>query len=192
MKNVTVKELKAEIRKVTADFNTRIAEYRESGKTVKPFETMIKYIRGIASASGQSRGEIGYGFRGKHKTTLQTQLTALRRAVEFDIYSNTGKKEYKRKRYGKSRKSFEERYGKMSDADFEGLYDTFDTIRSYFSDFGYEALGPSLAAQYQNANAKGKKNFADYVLKVKKESGGGTTEDFIDQLIEEMQKDGAL
>ena len=80
----------------------------------------------------------------------------------------------------------------MTEAEFNQLYDTFDVLRNYLADFGYEASGPSLAEQYASANEKGKLKFVDYVKTAKEKSKTGTVEDFIDVLAEEMRNDGAI
>ena len=98
----------------------------------------------------------------------------------------------KKKKKSRAQKTFEKRYGKMSETEFDQLYDTFDVLRNYLADFGYEALGSSLAEQFDNANKHGKAKFVDYVRRAKEKSKTGTVEDFIDILAEEMRNDGAI
>ena len=124
----------------------------------------------------------------KSKLRLELQKTALRNFLKFDMYSEKAKKEKK----SRAQKTFESRYGRMSQAEFEQLYDTFDILRNYLADFGYEAYGSSLAEQYANANEHGKLKFVDYVRNAKEKSKTGTVEDFIDILAEEMRNDGAI
>ena len=183
----TVKDLRSEIRKLTAEVNVRISEYREMGKPVRAVERQIERLQGLAGTkTGKGvRGEIGMGLK-KSKLRLEVQKNALRNFLKFDMYSEKAKKEKK----SRSQKVFEKRYGKISD--FEQLYDTFDVLRNYLADFGYEASGPSLAEQYVNANEKGKLKFVDYVRIAKEKSKTGTVEDFIDVLAEEMRNDGAI
>ena len=185
----TVKELRSEIRKLTAEVNVRIAEYREMGKSVRAVEQQIKRLQSLSDIkTGKgARGEIGLGLK-KSKLRLEVQKSALLNFLKFDMYSEKAKKEKK----SRSQKVFEKRYGKMSESDFEQLYDTFDILRNYLSDFGYEALGPSLAEQFANANEKGKLKFVDYVRIAKEKSKTGTVEDFIDFLAEEMRNDGGI
>ena len=184
-----VKDLRSEIRKLTAEVNVRIAEYRESGKSVRAVEQQIKKLQRLSDTkTGKgARGEIGLGLK-KSKLRLEVQKNALRNFLKFDMYSEKAKKEKK----SRSQKTFEKRYGKMSESDFEQLYDTFDVLRNYLADFGYEALGPSLAEQFDNANGHGKAKFVDYVRRAKEKSKTGTIEDFIDVLAEEMRNDGAI
>ena len=184
-----VKELQSEIRKLTAEVNVRIAEYREMGKPVRAVEQQIKRLQSLSGTkTGKgARGEIGLGLK-KSKLRLEVQKNALRNLLKFDMYSKKAKKEEK----SRSQKVFEKRYGKMSESDFEQLYDTFDVLRNYLSDFGYEASSSSLAEQYANANKKGKLKFVDYVRIAKEKSKTGTVEDFIDVLVEEMRNDGAI
>ena len=184
-----VKELRSDIRKLTAEVNVRIAEYREMGKPVRAVERQIERLQGLAATkTGKgARGEIGLGLK-KSKIQLEVQKRALRNFLKFDMYSEKAKKEKK----SRSQKTFENRYGKMSESDFEQLYDTFDVLRNYLADFGYEAYGASLAEQYANANEKGKLKFVDYVRIAKEKSKTGTIEDFIDVLAEEMRNDGAI
>ena len=184
-----VKELRSEIRKLTAEVNVRIAEYREMGKPVRAVEQQIKRLQrlsGTKTGKG-ARGEIGLGLK-KSKLRLEVQKSALRNFLKFDMYSEKAKKEKK----SRSQKTFEKRYSKMSESDFEQLYDTFDVLRNYLADFGYEASGGSLAEQYANANEHGKLKFVDYVRIAKEKSKTGTVEDFIDALAEEMRNDGAI
>ena len=183
-----VKELRSDIRKLTAEVNIRIAEYRETGKSVRAVEQQIKRLQSLAGTkTGKgARGEIGLGLK-KSKIQLEVQKNALRNFLKFDMYSEKAKK-----KKSKSQKVFEKRYGKMSESDFEQLYDTFDVLRNYLADFGYEALGPSLAEQFSNANEHGKAKFVDYVRRAKEKSKTGTVEDFIDVLAEEMRNDGAI
>ena len=184
-----VKELRSEIKKLTAEVNVRIAEYREIGKPVRAVEQQIKRLQGLSGTkTGKgARGEIGLGLK-KSKLRLEVQKNALRNFLKFDMYSEKAKKEEK----SRSQKVFEKRYGKMSKSDFEQLFDTFDVLRNYLADFGYEASGPSLAEQYASANKKGKLKFVDYVRIAKEKSKTGTIEDFIDVLAEEMRNDGAI
>ena len=184
-----VKELRSEIRKLTAEVNIRIAEYREMGKPVRAVEQQIERLQRLADTkTGKgARGEIGLGLK-KSKLRLEVQKRALRNFLKFDMYSEKAKKEKK----SRSQKTFEKRYGKTSESDFEQLYDTFDVLRNYLADFGYEAYGASLAEQYANANEHGKLKFVDYVRIAKEKSKTGTVEDFIDVLAEEMRNDGAI
>ena len=184
-----VKELRSEIRKLTAEVNVRIAEYRETGKSVRAVERQIKRLQSLSGTkTGKgARGEIGLGLK-KSKLRLEVQKNALRNFLKFDMYSEKAKKEKK----SRAQKTFESRYGKMTKAEFDQLYDTFDILRNYLSDFCYEALGPSLAEQYANANKHGKLKFVDYVRIAKEKSKTGTVEDFIDVLAEEMRNDGAI
>ena len=184
-----VKELRSEIRKLTAEVNVRIAEYREAGKPVRAVEQKIKRLQSLsATKTGKgARGEIGLGLK-KSKLRLEVQKNALRNFLKFDMYSERAKKEKK----SRAQKTFESRYGKMSETEFEQLYDTFDVLRNYLADFGYEAYGSSLAEQFSNANEHGKAKFVDYVRKAKDKSKTGTVEDFIDILAEEMRNDGAI
>nr|DAH52658.1 MAG TPA: hypothetical protein [Caudoviricetes sp.] len=185
----TVKELRVEIRKLTAEVNVRIAEYKEMRKPVRAVERQIERLQGLASTkTGKgARGEIGLGLK-KSKLRLEVQKSALRNFLKFDMYSEKAKKEKK----SRAQKTFERRYGKMTEAEFDQLYDTFDILRAYLADFGYEALGPSLAEQFANANEHGKIKFVDYVRRAKEKSKTGTVEDFIDVLAEEMRNDGAI
>ena len=184
-----VKELRSDIRKLTAEVNIRIAEYREMGKPVRAVERQIERLQGLAGTkSGKgARGEIGLGLK-KSKIRLEVQKKALRNFLKFDMYSEKAKQEKK----SRSQSTFEKRYGKMSETEFNQLYDTFDVLRNYLADFGYEAYGASLSEQYANANEKGKLKFVDYVRIAKEKSKTGTVEDFIDVLAEEMRNDGAI
>ena len=184
-----VKELRSEIRKLTAEVNVRIAEYREMGKPVRAVERQIERLQGLSGTkTGKgARGEIGLGLK-KSKLRLEMQKKALRNFLKFDMYSERAKKRKK----SRAQKTFESRYGKMTEVEFDQLYDTFDILRNYLSDFGYEALAPSLAEQFSNANKQGKLKFADYVRIAKQKSKAGTVEDFIDVLSEEMRNDGAI
>lgn len=184
-----VKELRSEIRKLTAEVNIRIAEYRETGKSVRAVEQQIKRLQSLAGTkTGKgARGEIGLGLK-KSKLRLEVQKRALRNFLKFDMYSERAKKAKK----NRAQKTFEKRYGKMSETEFDQLYETFDVLRNYLADFGYEASGASLAEQYANANEKGKLKFVDYVRIAKEKSKTGTVEDFIDVLAEEMRNDGAI
>lgn len=184
-----VKELRSEIRKLTAEVNVRIAEYRETGKPVRAVEQQIKRLQSLSGTKTGTgaRGEIGLGLK-KSKIRLEVQKRALINFLKFDMYSEKAKKDKK----SRSQKTFETRYGKMSETEFDQLYDTFDVLRNYLADFGYEALGPSLTEQFANANEHGKAKFADYVRRAKEKSKTGTVEDFIDVLAEEMRDDGAI
>lgn len=184
-----VKELRSEIRKLTAEVNVRIAEYRETGKSVRAVEQQIKKLQSLSGTkTGKGEcGEIGLGLK-KSKLRLELQKRSLRNFLKFDMYSERAKKDKK----SRAQKTFESRYGEMTEVDFDQLYDTFDILRNYLSDFGYEALGPSLAEQFSNANEHGKAKFVDYVRRAKEKSKTGTVEDFIDNLAEEMRNDGAI
>jgi len=187
---MTVKELQKEIRAKTNEANIRINEYRERGKSNRVYEKEIGYLKTYARTKTGARGEVGLGFKGKSKIELEKQLNRLNTFISKDVYSDAGKDAYVSARYEKARNTFNARYGYMSESEYRELYDTFDVLRSQLSDYGYEDLGPSLAQKFQESKDKSK--FADYVLQVKRENKGITSEQFIDRLTELMKEKGAL
>ena len=82
----TVKDLRSEIRKMTAEVNVRIAEYRETGKSVRAVEQQIKRLQSLSGTkTGKgARGEIGLGLK-KSKLRLEVQKRALRNFLKFDM-----------------------------------------------------------------------------------------------------------
>ena len=187
---MTVKQLQNAIREKTAEANIRIAEYRESGKSIKVYEKEIGYLKQYAGTKTGARGEVGLGLKYKTKAQLEKQLNRLNNFISKDVYSERGKDAYNAERYDNSRSTFNARYGYMSESDFRELYDTLDVLRNELKDYGYEDLGPSLALQFQLTTNKAK--FADYVLDVAKHNKGISSEQFIDILSNKLKEEGAL
>ena len=187
---MTVKQLHKAIREKTAEANIRIAEYRESGKSIKVYEKEIGYLKQYAGTKTGARGEVGLGLKYKTKAQLEKQLNRLQGFIAKDVYSDRGKEAYNEDRYDRSRSAFNARYGYMSETDFRELYDTFDVLRNELKDYGYEDLGASLAQQFQQTTNKAK--FADYVLDVAKHNKGISSETFIDILSNKLKEEGAL
>ena len=97
----TVAQIKAYIRRETAQANQRISEFREKnfgGKTSELFDKMInKLKRNSGVKSGGNRGEIGVGLstkRYRKKNELLHQARGLEQFEQFDIYSDTAKREF--------------------------------------------------------------------------------------------------
>lgn len=187
---MTVKQLQNAIREKTAEANIRIAEYRESGKSIRVYEKEIGYLKQYAGTKTGARGEVGLGLKYKTKVQLEKQLNRLEGFIAKDVYSDRGKEAYNEDRYDSSRSTFNARYGYMSETDFRELYDTFDVLRNELKDYGYEDLGASLAQQFQQTTNKPK--FADYVLNVAKHNKGISSETFIDILSNKLKEEGAL
>ena len=190
---MTVKELRKEISKNTAQLNVQIQSYRESGKPVKAFDTSIEYLKHLTGRRSGARGEIAASTRGLKKVELETRLHAVNRLIKMDMYSDVAQEAYRSKRYSsKAKASFIRRFGYMSDSDFEALYDTFSTVRNMLQDYGYEAVGGDLAEQFHNVKSEKKKNFADYVQKAWKQKKAQKPEEFIDTLYKVLQEEDAI
>ena len=88
-----VKELRSEIRKLTAEVNVRIAEYRETGKSVRAVEQQIKRLQSLSDTkTGKgARGEIGLGLK-KSMTCTQREQKKRKKAEHRKLLKvDTGK-----------------------------------------------------------------------------------------------------
>lgn len=181
---MTTRELRKEIRQVTAQVNVDIAEYREKGKRVQSTEEMIERAQKIAGTKSR-RGAIGLGLSRKLKGALQQQLAGLRRLAK--IFT-----EPKKEKVEKGYITFKRRFGDISRVEYEDFIDTINIIKSDLEGWGYEDFGGSVAQAYADANEKGKRNFIDYMREATAKSAGGTPEDIIDNLKDIMTDDEAI
>lgn len=189
MRDVTemsTRELRKEIRHLTAQVNVDIAEYREKGKRVQSTEEMIERAQKTAGTKSR-RGAIGLGLSRKLKGALQQQLAGLRRLSK--IFTEP---ELKREKAEKGYSTFKRRFGNISRSEYDDFIDTINIIKSDLEGWGYEDFGGSVAQAFSDANEKGKRNFVDYMREAKARSAGGTPEDIIDNLKDIMADDGAL
>ena len=215
--DLSTKQLRSEIRRLTIDVNERIREYREMGGATKYFEKMVNRLKYISSYTvkkkiygevetvkqvprGYKGGEIGLGTSTKLKSELQQQLSALRNFIEKDEYSPKGVEEFNAK-VNRQYETFKERYGEISKEDYLEMIDTMNLVKHALEGWGYGDtntnvhgvhLGASLAGKYVEATEEGRGKFLQYVEQAKKNSKGGSTEDLFDELAEIMKADGVI
>lgn len=187
---MTVKDLQAEIRKLTAQANNIIAEVRGRDRNDTFFERVVNKLHNNAGVTRKD-GYIGLGFKGKRKSDLELQKQALESMVEKEWYSDKAIKQ-RSERADKAYNTFKRRYGDLTYDEWEDFTYMMNSLRNYISDFGYEDLGNAMAAAYTESTQK--RRFYDHV----KETGsllkgkGMTPEDFIDELRDLMVEEGAL
>lgn len=189
-----VKELKAEIRKLTVEVNTRIAEIKSSGEKVDSlFNKVVNRLKKYSGVNkGYKGGEIGLGLN-KSKGELESQLQELEAFKRKEWFSSTARKELQGK-YKKAYETFANRYGDVTEEEWEYFATHIDDLKNYLKDFGYEDMGNSIARIYGEATSWGKWTLGDIVKSVGKSNlgQGKTSEDFIDALIEKLEKEGLI
>lgn len=187
MRDVTemsTRELRKEIRSITADINADIADYRERGKETRYTNEMIERAT-LRAGTKSRRGEIGLGLSRKLKGALQVQLAGLRRLKkEFDRPKERAEKEVS------GYKSFVKRFGHITHGQYQDFIDMADIIKSELEGWGYEDFGGSIAQAYADSNDK--INFVDYLKEAKKRAAGGTPEDVVDRLKDVLKENGTL
>lgn len=225
--DLTTRELRAEIRKRTASVNVRINEYREAVeegkmKANKIVESGIRRLQEASSAevvttkkvNGKRKttrtgvyaipksktGEVGLGLSYKSKSELQRQLASLRRFEEKDISTPEGEREWSKK-VEQQYETFKQRYGDISKDEYNDMIDTMNIVKNTLKDYGYEDLGGSYARRYVRATEQGKRKFAKYIDKIKRDIDAETkeakrlgkkvsftTEDILDRLSDALRK----
>ena len=138
---MTVKELKDHIRDITKQVNNRIAEYRIQQATAKNpfkddiFEKGVKQLQRTAGVKAR-KGEVGFGFRGKVKKTLERQAKRLERFLsDIDTTTETSLK--------KREKAVERRYEAfVNNTDNPYLsMDDYEQLVDDLGDIGGDILG---------------------------------------------------
>lgn len=216
---LTTRELRKEIRRLTIEVNERIRDYRAEGGNVEYFNRMVNRLKYVSSHNkkvtidgeehviktvprGYKGGEIGLGTSYKLKTELQEQLSSLHKFLEKDEYSPQGVEEFNEK-VQRQYETFTENYGYITKEEYLEMIDTMNLVKESLKGYGYEdlmatgsmqgfSLGASLANKYVEANERGRGTFLQYVEQAKKMSKGGTTEDLFDNLTEIMKTAGVL
>lgn len=196
LNKLSTRTLRSMIRQKTAEVNIEVAQYREFVKEGKQqasaaTDNMIQRMQRAAGTKSGRRGEIGLGLTYKRKEELVGQYNLLQKFLKYDLSIPAHAKEHA-ERLEKSRKTWERRYGYISKEDFANLSYDMSAVAAALNDYGYEDIGGEIAENYQNANAKGRKNFIRYVLQARDRAKGGTPEDIIDNLIHVMKEDGAF
>lgn len=216
---LSTRQLRAEIRRVTLEVNERIRDYRAMGGDAEYFNRMVNRLKYTSSYSkkimvdgeeqvikavprGYKGGEIGLGTSYKHKIELQEQLSSLHRFLEKDEFSPQGIEEFNEK-VNRQYETFTDNYGYITKEEYLEMIDTMNLVKEALKGYGYEdlmvtgsmqgfSLGASLANKYVEANEKGRGTFLQYVEQAKDMSKGGTTEDLFDNLTEIMKTAGVL
>lgn len=189
-----VKELKTEIRKLTEEVNTRIAEIIHSGEKVDSlFNRAVNRLKKYSGVTrGYKGGEIGLGLN-KNKSELESQLQELEAFKRKEWFSSVARKELEG-RHKKAYETFVNRYGDVTEEEWEYFATHIDDLKNYLKDFGYEDMGNSIARIYGEATPLGKQTLGDIVKSVGKSylGHGMTSEDFIDALVEELEGEGII
>ncbi len=216
--DMSTRELRAEIRKRTAEVNVRISEYREevrkgSMKENAFLEQNIEHLKratmaekiaekrvngkrvkihtGVYEMPKGARGEIGLGLSYKTKGELQKQLASLRRFEKNDFDTPEGKRQWDAK-VEKQYETFKERYGDISREDYEDMINTMNVVKNTLKDYGYEDNGTGYARMFNRANKQGKRKFTKYVEQARRESEGKTAEDILDRLAELLRENNEM
>lgn len=197
IKDLTVRELRKEIKKATNEVNMRLtdAEYEE-GKD----QLLDKWVQKLKETSGikkPRRGIIGTGLGSrsrKNKLLYQYQLARLRAFLERETFTKVGEKKF-RDQTERAYQTFNKRYanGQMSREDYDDFVHTFDSIKNAIEGYGYEDIGAELARSYAHGTTEGKVKFINYVIKAKQELKNTevpTAEDLQDMIVELMKQDG--
>lgn len=191
--DMSTRELRAEIRKRTAEVNVRISEYREEVRkgTMKENSFLeqnieqlkrstmaekiaekringkrVKVHTGVYETPKGARGEIGLGLSYKTKGELQKQLASLRRFEKNDFDTPEGKRQWNAK-VEKQYNTFKKNYGDISREDYEDMINTMNIVKNTLKDYGYEDNGTGYARMFNKADEQGKKKFNKYVEQAK-------------------------
>lgn len=196
---LTTRELKREIRKLTAEANIKLSDYRskvkagdiEQNDIVEDIIEQMKYRSGYISKKGEYHipkgkyGEIGLGLTYKTKKELQTQLSILRRFDRKDVYTPQAVEELKaktKKQYNTFLKNQDLSEDEFSFDEYQKMFDVFNVVKSDLKDFAYEDKGNALARSY--SKIKDKSKFIDVVKEAKEAltGVGASVKDFTDKI----------
>ena len=200
---MTVKQLQAEIRRLTSEVNSKLKELTAKYSSNTFFNKQLNRLKASTSYVESSTGEIripksrnngdilGLGFKGKNKEGLERQYRELTSFNTKEWCSAQAEKK-RSDRANKAYSTFTRRYGNISFDEWEDFVLMMNDISDYIGDFGYEDIGGSIARTY--VETRNKRKFPEYVREVAKQSTGRglTPEDFIDRLTAYLFDEGEI
>lgn len=172
----TTRELRAYIREETANMNRRFIEYYASSTDPNPVVSQLKE-RLLTLGTGVKENKpieiqpIGLGLTYKTKSELLQQARALHEAINVDIYTPQGLREY-----GEKEKQQYETFIKnrpalagMSLEEYHDLVEAFGALGTHvLEEFGYEEL----AQIYYSTKGVKKLDLVEAVKDIKRETKG--------------------
>lgn len=180
--DMTVRELKSYIRKLTSSVNEKINEYKGDSTLIK---SEISTLKSLGTGNMKSK-KVGLGFLGKKKSELVQQARELEYFENWDIETPSGR----RKIEARERRAWET----FSRRNPEYSYDEWRNLVEVFGAIGKKDLDKFGSEQVRELNkemtAEGKRtNLAKSMNEVLKESKGKgyTTDDLIDLLREKYK-----
>ena len=172
----TTRELRAYIREETANMNRRLIEYYASSTDPNPVVSQLKE-RLLALGTGVKENKpieiqpIGLGLTNKTKSELLQQARALHEAINVDIYTPQGLREYgekERQQYETFIKNRPALAG-MSLEEYHDLVEAFGALGTHvLEEFGYEEL----AQIYYSTKGVKKLDLVEAVKDIKRETKG--------------------
>lgn len=172
----TTRELRAYIREETANMNRRLIEYYASSTDPNPVVSQLKE-RLLALGTGVKENKpievqpIGLGLTYKTKSELLQQARALHEAINVDIYTPQGLREYGEKERLQYETFIKNRpaLAGMSLEEYHDLVEAFGALGTHvLEEFGYEEL----AQIYYSTNGVKKLNLVEAVKDIKRETMG--------------------
>lgn len=188
----TTRELRAYIREETENMNRRLIEYYASETNPNPVVNQLK-MRLLELGSGAKENKpveiqkIGLGLTNKTKSELLQQARALHEAINVDIYTPQGIRDYDEKEKQQYETFIKNRpaLAGMSLDEYHDLVEAFGALGTHvLEEFGYEEL----AQIYYSTKGVKKLDLVEAVKDIKRETKGEGLDQtqLIDKLRERM------
>ena len=188
----TTRELRAYIREETENMNRRLIEYYASETNPNPVVNQLK-MRLLELGSGAKENKpveiqkIGLGLTNKTKPELLQQARALHEAINVDIYTPQGIRDYDEKEKQQYETFIKNRpaLAGMSLDEYHDLVEAFGALGTHvLEEFGYEEL----AQIYYSTKGVKKLDLVEAVKDIKRETKGEGLDQtqLIDKLRERM------
>ena len=188
----TTRELRAYIREETENMNRRLIEYYASETNPNPVVNQLK-MRLLELGTGAKENKpveiqkIGLGLTNKTKSELLQQARALHEAINVDIYTPQGIRDYDEKEKQQYETFIKNRpaLAGMSLDEYHDLVEAFGALGTHvLEEFGYEEL----AQIYYSTKGVKKLDLVEAVKDIKRETKGEGLDQtqLIDKLRERM------
>ena len=189
IKEMTIKELQAEIRSKTHIVNERLKQFYNDGNSSTMVQSEVKKLQGLAGKSRSSK-QIGLGFSGKNKMQLVRQLRELQYFEQWDIYSEDGQRALELK----ERKAWESFYKDNPEYTYQEWRDLVETFGSLNDSMLQQFGSTNIVEAYKDATQGEKVNLLKYIKEISKDDSmrGTTQEQKIDRLREMLSGDGTI
>ncbi len=189
IKEMSIRELREEIRGKTHIVNERLKQFYNDGNESTMVQSEIKKLQGLGG-KGRSKKYIGLGFSGKNKMQLVRQLRELQYFEQWDIYSEEGQRALELK----ERKAWESFYKDNPEYTYQEWRDLVETFGSLNESMLQQFGSTNIVEAYKDATQGEKVNLLKYIKEISKDDSmrGTTQEQKIDRLREMLSGDGTI